>query len=173
MRTTTRRRFLAPMLLAPFGAVPAAAALATPAEGGATPAGWIVGELRAVTLGPSGGTRRSAHLDDLHRLGWLECGGQALDKGQFPELHEAIGNTWGNGQKGRFLLPDLRGFFLRGWETTRQWETYEQLMGGDLVKGRADEESPKTRPENANVAYFIYAGRGVGRDEPGAGNRKE
>src|SRR6266446_1334482 len=118
MRTTTRRRFLAPMLLAPFGAVPAAAALATPAEGGATPAGWIVGELRAVTLGPSGGTRRSAHLDDLHRLGWLECGGQALDKGQFPELHEAIGNTWGNGQKGRFLLPDLRGFFLRGWAAT-------------------------------------------------------
>ncbi len=174
MKGTTRRRFLAPMFLAPFGTVPAAAALTSRgAEAGATAAGWIVGELRTVTLGPPRSPRRVAQIDDLHRRGWLECTGQALDRDRFPELYEAIGDTWGAAPKGRFLLPDLRGFFLRGWETRRQQEIYEELMGGDLVKGRADEEPGKTRPENANVAYFIYAGGGVSRGEPGAGSREE
>lgn len=155
MKTHARRRFLAPMLLAPFGALTAKAS-ASGVEGEPTTTGWIVGELRAVAFGEGPG--QSAKADELRKLGWLDCAGQALDKEQFPELYGAIGDTWGAQPKGRFLLPDLRGFFLRGWQTKRQEENYEQLMGGDLV-GRGDAPPAWTRPDRANVAYFIYSGR--------------
>jgi len=52
--------------------------------------------------------------------GWLPCDGQALRRGDWPELFRAIGTSHGTGvsmlgvREADFNLPDYRGRFLRG-----------------------------------------------------------
>ena len=49
--------------------------------------------------------------------GWLACQGQTLDADTdtaYTPLWNAIGTTWGGTGSSSFLLPDLRGAFLRG-----------------------------------------------------------
>lgn len=47
--------------------------------------------------------------------GWLECDGNALPIAGHSLLFEVIGNRFGSPEPGKFLLPDLRGAFVRGW----------------------------------------------------------
>lgn len=42
--------------------------------------------------------------------GWLLCDGTAFDQTKYPDLYTALGNS--------NTLPDLRGYFLRGLDTT-------------------------------------------------------
>lgn len=64
--------------------------------------------------------------------GWLLCDGRPLTNAMFPRLFAAIGTSWGNGTldstgaletpalaETGFNLPDLRGVFLRGVNSTR------------------------------------------------------
>ncbi len=47
--------------------------------------------------------------------GWLLCDGRSIERVQYPQLWQAIGGSWGTGNgTTTFLLPDLRGVFLRG-----------------------------------------------------------
>jgi microcystin-dependent protein len=47
--------------------------------------------------------------------GWLLCDGRAVDRGQYAELFDAIGTTYGAGDgTTTFQLPDLRGRFPIG-----------------------------------------------------------
>jgi hypothetical protein len=72
-------------------------------------AGYIVGEIRILGFGPLS--------DDLRKAGWIECDGRSLANADYPELFKAIGNTWGTDTPSiAFKVPDLRGFFLRGWD---------------------------------------------------------
>jgi hypothetical protein len=48
--------------------------------------------------------------------GWVECAGQTAPRDQFDELWRVIGTNWGALDKFTFLLPDLRGEFIRGWQ---------------------------------------------------------
>ena len=46
---------------------------------------------------------------------WLPCDGRELDIGLYSALFAAIGIAWGGDvKKGKFNLPDLQGYFLRG-----------------------------------------------------------
>lgn len=45
--------------------------------------------------------------------GWLVCDGSSLNRNDYPELFSALGYLYG-GSGNTFLLPDLRGMFLRG-----------------------------------------------------------
>jgi microcystin-dependent protein len=47
--------------------------------------------------------------------GWLECNGAAVSTTTYAALYAAIGTTFGSGS-GTFNLPDLRGYFARGWD---------------------------------------------------------
>ncbi len=47
--------------------------------------------------------------------GFLECNGQEYPISTYPELHAAIGDTYG-GTVPNFKVPDYRGYFLRGWD---------------------------------------------------------
>lgn len=47
--------------------------------------------------------------------GWLECDGRSFSTTAYPALYAAIGNTWGAADGTQFNIPDLRGYFLRGW----------------------------------------------------------
>lgn len=51
-------------------------------------------------------------------VGWFECNGAVLDKDTYIDLFNVIRYTFG-GSGNQFLLPDLRGEFLRGWDNGR------------------------------------------------------
>lgn len=48
--------------------------------------------------------------------GWLPCDGRTLDAEDYPELFNAIDFTFGGNGKTEFVIPDLRGRFVRGWD---------------------------------------------------------
>lgn len=49
--------------------------------------------------------------------GWMICDGSKLDPTVHYELFNAIGTTFGGDGKNYFYLPDLRGRFVRGWDS--------------------------------------------------------
>lgn len=52
--------------------------------------------------------------------GWLECDGAELSRHEYPDLFDAIGETYGAGDGSTtFLIPDLRGEFVRGLDNGR------------------------------------------------------
>ena len=52
-------------------------------------------------------------------IGFLECNGEAVSRSKYAVLFAAIGTIWGVGDGSTtFNLPDLRGYFLRGWDHT-------------------------------------------------------
>ena len=50
--------------------------------------------------------------------GWLECDGSQVLISSYPNLFLAIGCTFGCVPAPYFVLPDLRGYFVRGWSNT-------------------------------------------------------
>jgi hypothetical protein len=56
----------------------------------------------------------------LATKGWLVCDGTPYGQTQYPDLYGVIGKTWGNPPESfQFLVPDLRGQFLRGSTAAR------------------------------------------------------
>jgi phage-related tail fiber protein len=52
--------------------------------------------------------------------GWLACEGALVNRADYHALFTAIGTTYGAGNgTTTFMLPDLRGEFLRGWDNGR------------------------------------------------------
>jgi microcystin-dependent protein len=52
--------------------------------------------------------------------GWLKANGAAVSRTTYADLFAAIGTTFGAGDGSTtFLLPDLRGEFIRGWDDGR------------------------------------------------------
>lgn len=53
--------------------------------------------------------------------GWLEANGQVVLRTSYPRLFAAIGTNYNTGGESgtQFRLPDLRGYFLRGWDHAR------------------------------------------------------
>ena len=49
--------------------------------------------------------------------GWLLCNGSSVSKTEFSNLFSAIGGNWGE-ETTNFNLPDLRGYFLRGADSS-------------------------------------------------------
>ncbi len=49
--------------------------------------------------------------------GWLPCDGAILAPGQFKELFNVLGTTFGGDGVSSFKLPDYQGYFLRGLDT--------------------------------------------------------
>jgi microcystin-dependent protein len=52
--------------------------------------------------------------------GWLECDGSTVSRTTYSALFTAIGDTFGAGDGSTtFVIPDLRGEFVRGWDNGR------------------------------------------------------
>lgn len=76
--------------------------------GDAMPVGSVIafaGEIRT--------TGDKLHETNLPMFNWLKCDGTSLNVADYPELFCALGYRYG-GSQDCFLLPDLRGAFLRG-----------------------------------------------------------
>ena len=63
---------------------------------------------------------------------WLPCDGQSLATGDYPDLHRAIGTTYGS-SAGKFSLPDLEARFLRGASDTTAVGTLQEHATGRPV----------------------------------------
>ena len=49
--------------------------------------------------------------------GWFECNGAAISRTTYSALYTAIATLWGVGNgTTTFNIPDLRGYFVRGWD---------------------------------------------------------
>jgi microcystin-dependent protein len=56
--------------------------------------------------------------------GWLECNGAAVSRSTYARLFAVIGTTFGAGNgTTTFNLPDVRGYFMRGWDNGRGVDT--------------------------------------------------
>lgn len=52
---------------------------------------------------------------------YIPCDGREVMRSQFPELYKLIGNTFGQPESELgFLVPDLRGKFIRGWDDSSE-----------------------------------------------------
>jgi len=51
--------------------------------------------------------------DPLEAWGWMYCDGRTLPTYDYPELFAVLGYVYG-GSGNQFLIPDYRGYFLRG-----------------------------------------------------------
>jgi len=51
--------------------------------------------------------------------GWLECAGQSILRSAYPTLFAVIGTRYGVVDSAHFTLPDMRGYFPRGWDHSR------------------------------------------------------
>ena len=56
----------------------------------------------------------TAAITDLRYMPWMICDGSALLISEYPELFRVIGMLYGKQGEDHFLLPDYRGYFLRG-----------------------------------------------------------
>jgi len=61
---------------------------------------------------------------------WTECNGRELNISDYPELFDAIGNTYGSGSSDTFVLPDLRSFKSDGTE----YQSMELMENGQQYK---------------------------------------
>lgn len=89
--------------------------------------------------------------------GWLLCDGSSVAINDYPELHAAIKKGWGSGNSsGEFRLPDLRGQFLRGVESsidgkssgTDPGDRHTKYEGGNtgIEVGTYQDEDYKSHP---------------------------
>ncbi len=72
--------------------------------------------------------------------GWLYCDGAPLNRTEYTSLYDVIGWTYGKPNSQQFNLPDYRGMFLRGIDTS-----YSQKS----TSGRDPDRFSRTDPTNA------------------------
>lgn len=68
---------------------------------------------------------------------WLVCDGRAVSRSTYSNLFSAIGTTFGAGNGSTtFNLPDLRGVFVRGWDTGRGFDNGRAFgsFQGDAIR---------------------------------------
>jgi hypothetical protein len=58
-------------------------------------------------------------MTDTVPSGWLECNGASVTRSGYANLFTAIGTKYGNADGSHFNLPDMRGYFPRGWDHAR------------------------------------------------------
>jgi hypothetical protein len=122
--------------------------------------GWIVGEIKTFAFG---GSSTDTIIKNLHGQGWLECEGQTLDITEFANLRKAIGMTWGSKDPlNSFLVPDLRGMFLRGWNHSNSQPNQPQYPDPDVGSRGAP------RPELATTGSPGNTGDTVGSEQASA-----
>ena len=91
--------------------------------------------------------------------GWLECNGAVLNRSDYNELFSEIGTTYGYTNSDNFILPDLRGEFIRCWDNGRGVDKYPTYTyGGSTTESNrqfdANVQSYATKTISGSVAYI-------------------
>ena len=104
--------------------------------------------------GLGGGTPSGAviyHAANSPPTGFLKANGAAISRSTYAALFAVIGTTYGAGDgSSTFLVPDLRGEFLRGWDDSRGVDSSRAF-------GSAQADELKAHTHTANI-YMYDAG---------------
>ncbi len=91
------------------------------------------------------------HAANTPPTGFLKADGSAVSRSTYSDLFAAIGETYGAGDGNTtFLVPDLRGEFMRGWDDSRG-------VDGGRGFGSAQADELKAHTHTANI-YMYDAG---------------
>jgi microcystin-dependent protein len=87
------------------------------------------------------------HAANTPPTGFLKADGAAVSRSTYSDLFAAIGTTYGAGDGSTtFLVPDLRGEFMRGWDDSRG-------IDGSRAFGSAQADELKSHNHNINVRW--------------------
>lgn len=94
--------------------------------------------------------------------GWLACDGSIVQIADYPSLYAVIGDTFGKSVNGTFLLPDLRGRFIRGLDEEGTIDTDKRVLGSfqqDSIQGhghqiKADDNNTSSGGSHDHRVYF-------------------
>ena len=101
--------------------------------------------------------------------GYLECNGQLLDRSTFAALFNVIGTKYGNTSGSNFRVPDLRGEFIRGVNTSSSGSDANRAIGSSQGGQNASHNhsisasgttSTKSLTGSINVISESFAGVG-------------
>lgn len=92
--------------------------------------------------------------------GWLVCNGQAVSRTTYARLFAAIGTTFGAGNGSTtFQIPDLRGEFIRGWDSSRGVDVGRPFGSGQPhLLASHNHLMGQYRPINASVMQPVISG---------------
>lgn len=91
--------------------------------------------------------------------GWLKCDGSPISRSTYPGLFAVIGTIYGAGDGSTtFNLPDLRGEFVRGWDSGRKVD--EGRAFGGVQFGSVEAHRHPTL--DWNELGFLVNGQGKG-----------
>lgn len=117
---------------------------------------------------PTGGV--FAWLTGTAPTGTLECNGSAVSRTTYASLFAVIGETYGNGDGSTtFNLPDLRGYFLRGFDNgagndpdaASRTDRGDGTTGDNVGTKQADELKSHTHTLNNATSVFRNTGPGA------------
>ena len=108
------------------------------------------------------------HAANTAPSGFLKADGATVSRSTYSDLFAAIGTTYGAGDGSTtFLVPDLRGEFMRGWDDSRGVDG-SRAFGSSQV----DElESHNHIGGFSRASPFGYAGGRYGVDNGGSGSQ--
>jgi microcystin-dependent protein len=92
--------------------------------------------------------------------GYLECNGQQYNISTYENLYTAIGTTYG-GSPGFFNVPDLRGYFVRGWDNGRNTDIIDGTYTQSAFTVTVDTNTPHGLAGGNSVALNFISGTGV------------
>ena len=99
------------------------------------------------------------HAASTAPTGFIKANGAALSRTTYADLFAAIGTVFGAGDGSTtFLIPDLRGEFMRGWDDSRG-------IDASRVFGSAQAEEIGEHDHGVDAGSFLYmnGSSGAGR----------
>ena len=108
----------------------------------------------------------AAYAGNVVPLGYLECNGAAVSRTTYVSLFGVCGILYGAGDSTTtFNLPDLRGYFVRGWAGGGGVDvgrvlgsTQADLVGPITDPGHKHTDAGHTHPTNAGGSFSVAAG---------------
>jgi len=99
------------------------------------------------------------HAANTPPTGFIKADGATVSRSTYADLFTAIGETYGAGDGSTtFLVPDLRGEFMRGWDDSRGIDS-----GRSFGSSQADElasHDHTQRPQTGSIHLSVYSGGG-------------
>ena len=103
------------------------------------------------------------HAANSPPTGFIKANGAAISRTTYADLFSAIGTTFGAGDGSTtFLVPDLRGEFLRGWDDARGVDTGRSFGSAQADELEAHTHLGRSPPGTRWLAgYSTYTGGGA------------
>lgn len=88
--------------------------------------------------------------------GWLLCNGASLLKADYPDLAIVLGTTYGAGDADHFVLPELRGYFIRGVNTSGSGIDYGRALGNVQTDALISHTHTVAHDHSASIANLDH-----------------